>query len=115
MKNTINEARKAELLDLFNESTAPADGKPEQPPSMGDITVTKVKGPVVIGHSPTVTNTRLPQIDPNSPHAVRCPQCGDITGRYSELCDACTYRVRAHFDADEQAARQRRVPSTTRR
>lgn len=39
-----------------------------------------------------------PQFSPNNPHAVRCPQCGHITGRFSEYCE-CGFRVKAHFDA----------------
>lgn len=44
-----------------------------------------------------------------SPHARACPQCGALTGRFSDRCAACDYAVRAHFDdLQAKAARDSR-------
>lgn len=46
---------------------------------------------------------------PDNPHAVKCPQCGTVTGRYSVHCQVCTYQVKAHFDGIELKARRSRM------
>ena len=83
-----------------------SEGRPRGP-------TVHINGFGVVGDHNTVSAPR--RFNPDSPHAVDCPQCGETVGRYSEICGDCFYRVRAHFDAVDEQVRQREAHAIRQR
>lgn len=51
-----------------------------------------------------IQNDRTPCLSADNPNAVKCPQCYQIVGRFSEMCSTrnCGLAVRKYFDDMER-------------
>ena len=45
-----------------------------------------------------INNYSVSKLDLSNPNMIECPQCWNVTGRYSSHCIHCNYEVKNHFD-----------------